>query len=242
MPMSLKRFCGDGELFKPTELPSSWSDRFFCSYVCFLTSPKHHTAVNGPYLCVCVCVCVNLRGFLNTCCWHGLCSQAPSVTGATHTPTHRNKCFSSVPILLNKTFLHVLQGCAFFPYSYCAKMWTWQPQPTHSYITSRTFIFGFYKMHISEMWLPNSQHILIFSTWISMLGAINESNTNSVLHSSTYSLQANVFSYLHSSSSQSGLIFSSFKRTCLLHTMPLRSYHSYLHKILGSMCSVGCWL
>lgn len=80
------------------------------------------------------------------------------------------------------------------------------------------------------MWPANSQHIFIY-TWISMLEAINESNTNSVLHSSTYSLQANIFSYLHSSSSQSGLMFSSFKRTCLLHTMALPSYHSYTRMV-----------
>lgn len=192
---------------------------------------------------MCVCVCVLTWGVFST----PVAGMASAVkrpqSQVPHTHPHTETSASALYLFCwTRPFCMCFKAVPFFPYSYCAKMWTWQPQPTHSYITSRTFIFGFYKMHISEMWLPNSQHILIFSTWISMLGAINESNTNSVLHSSTYSLQANVFSYLHSSSSQSGLIFSSFKRTCLLHTMPLRSYHSYLHKILGSMCSVGCWL
>lgn len=63
------------------------------------------------------------RGFLDTCCWHGLCSQAPLVTGATHTHTQK-QVLQLCTYLSNKAFLRALLNQ--------------QSQPTRSCITSRT--------------------------------------------------------------------------------------------------------
>lgn len=82
-------------------------------------SPKQHMAVYDMHTCVFVCVCVNQRGFLNTCCWHGLCSQAPSVTGATHTHTVLHLCTYSVQQDLSASWLSY-----FFSHTDCVKIWT----------------------------------------------------------------------------------------------------------------------
>lgn len=60
-------------------------------------------------MCVCMCVCV--KGAFST----PVAGMASAVkhpqSQVPHTPT---QCFIFVPILFNKTFLHVLLGCLFF--------------------------------------------------------------------------------------------------------------------------------
>lgn len=103
--MSLERFCRDGELFKPAELPWSWGDDgFLCSYVCF---HRKNTWLFMIRTHVCVCV----QGAFST----PVAGMASAVkhpqSQVPHTPT---QCFIFVPILFNKTLLHVLLGCLFF--------------------------------------------------------------------------------------------------------------------------------
>lgn len=62
--MSLKRFCKDGELFKPTELPSWGDNDFLCASIYFLTPSNHHKgACSSSLWCVRACL-FNLKGFL----------------------------------------------------------------------------------------------------------------------------------------------------------------------------------
>lgn len=141
MPMSLKRFSRHGELFKATEMPSSWGDNGFCAPMSvFSCHPNTSQLWVAPVYDARACACVNLRGFLNTSCWHGLCSQAPSVTGATHTHTE-TRASALYLFCLIRPFCMCFKAVSFFFFLICCcvKIWTWQPQPTRSCITSRMF-------------------------------------------------------------------------------------------------------